>query len=357
MHFTALARHLEKGELEPVYLIFGPEDFLRGEAVRMIREKAARAKEPCDTAELDAAEGDPRKLLDELRTPSLFAPRRLVLIENAALLFDRAFEPLLNYVAQPSPRTTLVLIAGEKRPSARKPPKKPRKEPAKSDEAADRRPAHTREQLLHRITPVECPVVPQKMLARWCVERARVLGKPMASAAAELLADMIGANLGEVEGQIRNLITYCKDRPQITEKDVSDLCSADRLWATWELSEAILDRRTPAALRALDRILRDGERPGRILSAIARDLRRLIVIKQLARQRLDHADIAQRSRTQPWLVPQLLDKYQDRTVAELKLMLHQVLEADLACKTGSARDDWILERLTLKLCREQIRGD
>ena len=88
MEFHELPKHLASGELAPVYLVAGPEDFLRTEAVRLIREKAARGKEPCDTAELDAAEGDPRKLLDDLRTPSLFAPRRLVLIENAALLFD-----------------------------------------------------------------------------------------------------------------------------------------------------------------------------------------------------------------------------------------------------------------------------
>ena len=131
--FTELSKHLASGELAPVYLVAGPEDFLRTEAVRLIREKAARGKEPCDTAELDAAEGDPRKLLDDLRTPSLFAPRRLVLIENAGLLFDeRALEPLLQYVEQPSPRTTLVLVAGEVRKSARKASKKPKKEPPKS---------------------------------------------------------------------------------------------------------------------------------------------------------------------------------------------------------------------------------
>ena len=347
MYFSELAGHLAKGELAPVYLVFGPEDFLRGEAVKLIREKAARGKEPCDTAELDAAEGDPRKLLDELRTPSLFAPRRLALIENARLLFEPTVEPLLRYVEQPSPRTTLVLIAGEMRQSARKPPKKPKKEATKSAPAG-KPAAHTKEHLLRKITVVECPMVSQKRLADWCIQRARALGKPMAPDAADLLADMIGTNLGEMDGQIRNLITYCKERPRITGKDVSDLCSADRLWRTWELTEAILDRRTAAALRALDRILRDAEKPVGILAAIGRDVRRLIVVKQLARQRLSHAEIAQRGRVQPWLVRQLLDRNQHRTIADLKLMMHQVLEADLECKTGAGSDTWILERLVLR---------
>ena len=344
MNFPELPKHLASGELEPVYLVFGPEDFLRTEAVRLIREKAARGKEPCDTAELDAAEGDPRKLLDDLRTPSLFAPRRLVLIENAGLLFDeRALEPLLQYVEQPSPRTTLVLVAGEMRKSARKESKKPKKEPPESA-------AHAKERLLRKITAVECPIVPQKALAGWCIQRARALGKPMEPDAAALLADMVGTNLGQMDGQIRNLITYCKERPRITEKDVSDLCGGDRA-----LAHLGTDRDDPrskhagGAARARPAHPRRGQSLG-LLVPIGRDIRRLIVIKQLARQGLNEAEIARRAGAQSWLVGKLLREKKSLTIAELKAKLHQVLEADMDCKTGGGRDTWILERLVLRLC-------
>ena len=343
MVFPELPKHLASGELAPVYLVCGPEDFLRGEAVKLIRERAARGKEPCDTAELDASEGDPRKLLDELRTASLFAPRRLVLIENAGLLIERAVEPLLQYAEQPSPRTTLVLIAGEVRKSARKPAKKPKKEEPKAS-------AQAKARLLRKITTVECPLVPQKSLPGWCVQRARALGKPMDSDAAALLADMAGTNLGQMEGQIRNLITYCRERPRITEKDVSDLCSGDRLWRTWELTEKILDRNTPMALRALERLIRDTGSPQGLLVPIGRDIRRLIVIKQLARQGLNEAEIAHRAGVQSWLVGKLLREKKSLTLADLKAKLHQVLEADVDCKTGAARDTWVLERLVIRLC-------
>jgi len=348
MHFPELPKHLASGELQPVYLVFGPEDFLRTEAVRLIRERAARGKEPCDTAELDAAEGDPRKLLDDLRTPSLFAPRRLVLIENANLLFDeRAIEPLLKYVERPSPRTTLVLVAGEVRKSARKKSKKPAKEPSKPA-------AHGKARLLRKITTVECPVVPQKALAGWCGQRARALGKPMEPGATALLAEMVGTNLGQMDGQIRNLISYCKERPRISEKDVSELCGGDRLWLAWELTEMILDRNAPQALRALDRFFRDGDSPQGLLVPIGRGIRRMIVIKQLARQGLNEAEIARRAGMQSWLVGKLLRERKSLSLAELKAKLHQVLEADLDCKTGGGRDTWILERLVLRLCAAPI---
>jgi DNA polymerase-3 subunit delta len=347
MYFPELPKHLASGELEPVYLVFGPEDFLRSEAVKLIREKAARGKEPCDTTELDAVEGDPRKLLDDLRTPSLFAPRRLVLIENAGLLFERALEPLLHYVEQPSPRTTLVLVAGEMRKSARKESKKTKKEPPESA-------ARGKERLLRKITAVECPIVPQRALAGWCVQRARALGKPMESNAAALLAEKVGTNLGQMDGQIRNLITYCEKRPRITEKDVSDLCGGDRAWCAWELTEAVLDRNTPVALHALDRLIRDAESPIGLLVPIGRNIRRLIVIKQLARQGLNETEIARRTGAQSWLVGKLLREKKNLAVAELKVKLHQVLEADLDCKTGGGRDTWILERLVLRLCAGAI---
>ncbi|MGO8705517.1 MAG: DNA polymerase III subunit delta [Candidatus Brocadiia bacterium] len=343
MEFHELSKHLASGELAPVYFVAGPEDFLRTEAVRLIREKAARGKEPCDTAELDAAEGDPRKLLDDLRTPSLFAPRRLVLIENAGLLLDRALEPLLHYAEQPSPRTTLVLVAGEPRKPARKSSKKPKKEPPKPT-------AQSKARLLRKVTTVQCPVVPQKALAGWCVQRARALGKPMEPNAAALLADRIGTNLGQMDGQIQNLIACCKERPRITEKDVSDLCGGDRLWLAWELAEMILDRNAPQALRALDRLFRDGDSPQGLLVPIGRKIRQLVVIKQLARQGLKDDEIARRAGAPPWLIGKLLREKKGLTIAELKDMLHLVLKADLDCKTGGGRDTWILERLVLKLC-------
>jgi DNA polymerase-3 subunit delta len=342
MYFSELPKHLASGELEPVYLVFGPEDFLRGEAVKLIREKAARGNEACDMTELDAAEGDPRKLLDDLRTPSLFAPRRLVVIENAGLLFDQAVEPLLRYVEQPSPRTTLVLVAGETRKAARKPSRKPKKEGAKPA-------AQGKARLFRKITAVQCPIVSQKSLADWCVERARTLGKPMEQNAAKLLADRIGTNLGQIDGQIRNLIACCKERPRITEKDVSDLCGGDRLWRAWELAEMILDGNAPLALHALDRFVRDGDSPQGLLLPIGRAIRRLIVIKQLVRQGLDEAEIAGRTGTPSWLVGKLLREKKDLTIAELKTKLHEVLQADLDCKTGGGRDTWIVERLVLKL--------
>ena len=343
MDFHELPRHLASGELAPVYLVAGPEDFLRAEAVKLIRERAARGKEPCDTAELDAAEGDPRKLLDDLRTPSLFAPRRLALIENAGLLLERALEPLLQYVERPSPRTTLVLVAGKVRKSARKPSKKPKKEAPKPA-------AHSKARLLRKITTVQCPIVPQKALAGWCIQRARALGKPMEPNAAALLADRIGTNLGQMDGQIRNLIACCKERPAITEKDVSDLCGGDRLWQAWELAEMILDRNAPQALRALDRLFRDGESPQGLLVPIGRNIRRLIVIKQLAQEGLKDDEIARRAGAPPWLIGKLLREKRNLTIADLKDMLHQVLKADLDCKTGGGRDTWILERLVLRLC-------
>jgi len=52
---------------------------------------------------------------------------------------------------------------------------------------------------------------------------------------------------------------------------------------------------------------------------------------------------------QPWLVGKLLDERKELTITELKRNLHEVLRADVDCKTGGARDTWTVERLVLKL--------
>src|SRR3990172_347698 len=109
MNATELARPIGK-RMGPIYVIHGPEPFLQREAVRLIRTCAA-GEAGFDVVDMDAKEVDPRSILDELRTPGLFAPGRLIIVENGQFLLDRAPEPILRYARQPTATTVLVLMA------------------------------------------------------------------------------------------------------------------------------------------------------------------------------------------------------------------------------------------------------
>lgn len=348
MLVTELEQRLKQDGLKAVYLVLGPESFLRAEALRLIKEAAARgaggAREPaCDLTELDAAEMDPKRLFDDLRTPSLFAPRRVIFIDNAANLFSDSFAILAGYVQAPAPRTVLVLVAeqlGKPKASRRKASKK------KSDE-----PAPDPATLITKLVHVECPAIQQRELPSWCMARARLCGKQLDMAAARTLVELSGANLGQIDGQIQSLASYVKDRPRITSEDVTNLVGGDRVRTIWELVGATTEGNVALGIRALDRLLRDSENtPSRLIGAIAREVRRLTVLKELLDARVSAAEIESRTRMPRWLIDKLSRSLRATSADTLKRRLRLLLEADMACKTGGGQDQWIMERLVMQLC-------
>jgi len=366
MDFSQLQPHLASHGLQPVYLIQGQESFLKGEALRLVREKASSDdpgrtgdKEAAaqgsgrryETTELDAAESEPRKLFENLRTPSLFAPRRLVVVDNAELLADRAFDLLLEYVERPSSRTILALVQGEPRKPKRKPvPRNGEGEEKKPGKAKPGPSAREKERFLRKVAVVDCRILPERFLPDWCVAQAGAQGKRMDKDAAKLLVELVGASLGQLDGHIRSLAAFCKERQRISREDVLKLVGGDRARQFWELTNAITARSAPVALRALDRLMRDVESPGWLIGPLGREFRRLIKVKELSDQHLPLAEIAQRAGMPSWLAGKLLGAISGVSAEELKANLRLVLEADMDCKTGGGRDSWILERLVLKLC-------
>ena len=272
--------------------------------------------------------------------------RRLVVVDNAHLLVQLAFDLLLEYVEHPAPKTVLALVPGEPRKAGRK--EKEEKKPGKA-----------------RPGPTAAENRASRGKSRWWIARScrkgtfragasagrARSGKPMDSGAARALVELTGGSLGQLDGQIQSLIAYCKERPRITEEDVANLVGGDRARKFWDLTNAVTARDAPAALRALDRLLRDVESPGWLIVKMGAEMSRLIALKDLAVQRLPQAEIERRADVQPWLAKKLLAAIRNVSAAELKANLRLVLEADVDCKTGGGRDSWILERLVLKLCR------
>jgi len=338
MRAPELAAHLKAG-MKPVYLIFGPEEYFRAYALRLLRKKAEGAK--YDISELDGGEIEPRKFFDDLRTPSLFAPDRLVMVEHAELLFGPPLQGLIHYAAKPSQRTVLALAAEELKA------KGPRRGPRKKSEEA---PADLTE-LRRKVTAVECPVLNRRELPLWCMARARELGKRMDSAAAGMLIELAGSSPGSLNGQIESLVSFCKERPSITSDDVSRLVGGDHMRTIWDLLTAVSERKPAPALRALDRLMRDGEYTSSgIIGFLANDMRRTATMKRLSHEGLSNAQIAQALHAKDWVVEKTLRETRSVTTAELKRRLHLLVQADYDIKTGAGRDEWVMERLVMQLC-------
>src|SRR5262249_29422541 len=119
---------------------------------------------------------------DELQTLPFLAPRRLVIVENADPFVTRYRAALEKYVAQPAPAGVLVLDV-------------------KSC------PANTKlAKLLDGPGTIVCKAPVAHRLPEWCVRRASSAhGKLLSAAAAALLLDLVGPDMGLLDQELAKL--------------------------------------------------------------------------------------------------------------------------------------------------------
>src|SRR2546426_12639409 len=123
----ALLRNLKKGApvSDTVYLLYGDEDVLKDEAVRMLVDAAVRSSRDFNLDVRFAPDLTPESFHALVNTPPMLAERRAVVIRGVEQLGKRKTklrDEVLRYLAAPNPTTLLVLVvaAGEERSEERR---------------------------------------------------------------------------------------------------------------------------------------------------------------------------------------------------------------------------------------------
>jgi len=260
MDSHAFLENPEKHKLQHVYILHGEEEFLKRQVLSALR---ARVLESAENAfGLNPYSGDKAQFAevnDELQTLPFLGPRRLVVVENAdpfVMLFRASLE---KYVEQPVSTGVLVLDVKTW-------------------------PASTR---LAKMVPgagtIVCKSPPAYKLPEWCVRWASSRhGKQLTAEAAQLLVDLVGPDMGQLDQELLKLAIYVGTAKRIDNEDVDKLVGSSRGQSMWKIFDAIGAGQISQALVILDRLFDQGEEPMRILGAFSMQLRRLAQAARLS---------------------------------------------------------------------------
>lgn len=97
-----------KASPAPIVFVSGPEEYLAGRAIREIREQLRKVDAALEVNEIDAADYSSGTLIN-ITSPSLFAEPRLVIIRGVEKCSDDLISDGLEYLANPTDDTTVVL--------------------------------------------------------------------------------------------------------------------------------------------------------------------------------------------------------------------------------------------------------
>jgi DNA polymerase-3 subunit delta len=111
-------------------------------------------------------------------------------------------------------------------------------------------------------------------------------------------------------------------------------------------------RRSGDALRGLRGLLADGQAAIYILFMLARQVRILLGVQELAAERKRADEIAAQLGQKPFVVRKALEQVRNFTRPELQRIHDRLLEIDHSIKTGRVQAEVALELLVMEVCGE-----
>ncbi len=321
-----LYSHLQAGKLLPVYGLFGIDATLVEEAVVEIRKLALTRASDFNRDELRAGDTPVDKVVQAAGTLPMMAPRRYVHLAAVHQLKAKDAEPLAAYVASPAPTTVLVL-SGEK-----------------LDQRTKLGQALAKSGGLFVLEPPR-----QQELPSYLMRRAKRRGVAIEHEAAQLLADLVGVELGNLDRALEKAQLFAGPDATVTADHVEATVAPTRVHSIFELTDAIGRRDLGQASLLLRNALSGGESGLPILGMITRQIRQLLTVKRLKAEGASAKDIAAGAGVRPFLVDALVAQAKRYDMSELVLALDAALAADVRMKSTRIDHGIVLERLLLDI--------
>lgn len=317
-----LRDQLKRREIAPVYLLFGPETYLRDLAAKTITDLSFSEGELRDFNEASFSlntEDNLNRALAAAEQLPMMASRRVIRINDIRIsatgfrdTITESHEPILSaYLSNPSPDSVVIFVADELN-GVRKMGKF----------------------LRERTVAVEFARLDEKELAIWARKEIAEAEAEIDEVTLRFLLSRVGNDIRRLTNEIKKLAAAAMPAKIITSELVAALVPDSSELSNFDLTDHLVAGRKSHALRVLCKILDDGAEPLALLGLISYNFRRLLIAKEMMTRSAPRAEIAS--------AVKLFGRGQDdflaaaRRVDSSKLLqaLQKLASTDLAIKTS-----------------------
>ncbi|MGE6629237.1 DNA polymerase III subunit delta [Bacillus sp. NPDC077027] len=331
--------NMKKGDIHPVYCLYGKETYLLQETVAKIRQTVVEEEaKDFNYSVFDMEEASVDQAIADAETFPFMGERRLVVIKNPYFLtaekkkekVEHQLSSLETYLEQPAPYTVLVLLAPYEKLDERK---------------------KITKLLKQKSTVVEAKELSSKETNDFTITLAKTEGKSISSEAAEQLVMLCGGSLSSIFQEVRKLSTYIGERNEIELTDVNQLVARSLEQNIFELINRIVNRNRTEAMQMFYDLLKQNEEPIKILALISSQFRLIMQTKYFAQQGYGQKQIASNIKVHPFRVKLAMDQARLFSEEELKSIVKQLSTIDYEMKTGKKDKQLLLELFLMRLLR------
>lgn len=323
-----LRKAVKAGRVEPLYLLFGAESYLRDLAARAITDLVLRDAPLREFNESSFSLGsvDVQQAIAAAEQLPMMAERRVVSVTDFGRLREADEEALVRYLVRPAPSSVVIFIA---------------------DDLDKRR--KLSKQLLDACTSVEFAPLSDTELATWAKSRLRELKAETDERSLHHLVALVGSDVRTLSNELEKLATAALPSHVITMEMIDTLVGRSRVLSNFELTDYLIARNRRRALQTLQRLLDDGAEPVMLIGLIAGNFHRLALAKELMTRGAAKEEVF-RLVAMPYSKREEFLATARRTEADaLTRSIERIAAADLAIKTSQATPRLQLELLVCEL--------
>lgn len=313
--------------VEPLYLLLGPERYLRRVSVQAITEAGLAA-----TLIRDFNESSFSLLTDSVQSAiaaaeqlPMMSERRVVRVRDFAKLRDADEETLIRYLNNPSPSTVMIFIADD----------------------LDKRKKSTKA-LLDACTVVDFSPLKDSEAKAWAKNYLKTLKAAADDQVVGEIVNLVGTDVQTLANELDKLASAALDTGRITSDHVDELIGRSRELSNFELGDHLMANNRKRALETLHRLLDDGAEPVMLIGLIAGNYHRLALGKHLL-TRGGREEVFRNVSMPPFKRDSYISQLQRSDAKKTARGIQLTAAADLAIKTSQATPRLQLELLVCEL--------
>jgi DNA polymerase-3 subunit delta len=323
-----LKRFLKAGRIDPLYLFYGPEGYLRDAAAKAVSDAALKgaALREFNESGFSLSSADVQHAIAAAEQLPMMAERRVVRVTDFARLREADEAALTRYLTRPAESSVVIFVA----------------------DALDKR-LRLSKTLLETCTSVEFAELKDAELTAWAKDHLRRLGATAEQRALSQTVALAGPNVRQLATELEKLATAALPTGHITTELVEDLVGRTRELSNFELTDQLIARDRQRALRTLSRLLDDGAEPLMLIGLLASSYHRLALAKELMSRGAPEQEVFNVVKMPFNQRKEFLATARRADADELARRLRRIAEADLAIKTSAGGGGPLGARLQLEM--------
>ncbi len=332
MNHTDFFDSLKAGDVKPLYLLEGAEEYIKAQALsRLCQLLLPAGLEQMNLCELVNPEAD--ALIAAAETLPFMADRRVLIVRDSELLStakkegDDTQQAVVEYLEHLSPSTCLVFVVKGK---------------------ADARKSLYQWLKKHGAI-VDFSPMGDAEAANWAMRTLRALGKQLDLAMAQALVFTVGHDAALLKQEMEKLAAYLDERETITQEDIDAVCVRSLECSVFQMVDAQAAGRNQDACQLLNSVLEGGTDRFMVLSMLLRQYRILTHMRRLMDERTPASALASLLGIPPFAVSRTQAQARRYTPEKLQAAYDYLYELEYRLKSGRTTQEGSVETALFRL--------